>query len=209
MEKKTYDYEFLYDRAKRKIPAASISGERFKLPAPDLFFEGKTTIFRNFRNIQEIIRREEKHFAAYLLKELGTAGYIDEGRLIFKSRITPEALSDRINNYLSTYVLCSECGRPDTHITKEERVSILVCEACGASRPITGGKAKARSETPALKEGMILELTITECSRRGEGVAHYENYVIFVTNARVKIGDRVRVKILKISKNTAFAALSA
>lgn len=209
MEKKAFDYDDLYNRAKQKLPAASESGERFKVPPPDMFIEGKTTILRNFKSILETIRREEKHFTAYLLKELGTAGYVEEGRLIFKSRVTPEGITDRINDYLSTYVLCTECGRPDTHITKEERTNILVCEACGASRPITGGKAKVkREEKVSVKEGTVLDVTVTETGKRGDGVAHVGSYVVFVTNARVKIGDRVKVKVVKISKNTAFTVLA-
>ena len=130
--------------------------------------------------------------------------------MIFKSRVTPEGITGRINDYLSTYVLCTECGRPDTHITKEERTNILVCEACGASRPITGGKAKVKSEEgkPSVKEGTILDVTVTETGKRGDGVAHVGSYVVFVTNARVKIGDCVKVKVVKISRNTAFSVLA-
>lgn len=211
MDQKQIDYDALYQRAKGKIPDATGTGERFKLPLPELFVEGKTTILRNFKNIVDTIRRDEKHFTAYLLKELGTAGHVEEGRLIFKSRVTQEAISGRINDYLATFVLCTECGRPDTHITKEERTSIIVCEACGASRPITGGKAKAKAEEEnktALKEGTILDVTVTEMGKRGDGVAHVGDYTVFVTNARVKIGEAVKVKVIKISRFTAFSILA-
>ena len=205
------DYDALYLRAKQKLPVTTDTGERFKMPPPDLFIEGKTTILKNFKIIVETVRRDDKHITAYLLKELGTAGHVEEGRLIFKSRVTPEAIIAKLNDYLSTYVLCTECGRPDTHITREERTSILICEACGASRPITGGKAKAKSEDekPGLKEGMIVDITVTETGKRGDGVAHVGDYTIFVTNTRVKIGERVKVKVIKISRNTAFSVLAA
>ena len=41
-----------------------------------------------------------------------------------------------IEQYCTDFVLCRECGKPDTQLTKEDRVHIMKCMACGAKHPI-------------------------------------------------------------------------
>ena len=38
--------------------------------------------------------------------------------------------------YAKEFVICKECGKPDTQIEKEDRLSFLHCLACGAKHPI-------------------------------------------------------------------------
>jgi len=69
----------------------------------------------------------------YLQNELGTSGHIDESG---RARLTGEFGEDRIaaalGEYTEEYVLCDECGLPDTQIEREQGVQVLRCEACGA-----------------------------------------------------------------------------
>ncbi|HWM52643.1 MAG TPA: translation initiation factor IF-2 subunit beta, partial [Thermoplasmata archaeon] len=60
-------YEELLARAKKALPAALSSGERFQVPAPDVVIEGKTTILRNFDDIVGAIRRDPDMVLTYLL----------------------------------------------------------------------------------------------------------------------------------------------
>ncbi|MCK4445349.1 MAG: translation initiation factor IF-2 subunit beta, partial [Thermoplasmata archaeon] len=132
----TADYESLLNRAKEKLPEKIITHERFKIPDADVFLEGKTTVLRNFEEIVNVINRDTQQVLAYLLRELGTAGTIDGRRAVFKGRVTPSQIEARIKGYIDTYVMCSECKRPDTRIEKDGRITILVCDACGAHRPV-------------------------------------------------------------------------
>jgi translation initiation factor 2 subunit 2 len=197
------DYLSLLDRAKAQLPETIEKHERFTVPEPDVFQEGKTTVVRNFGAIVDALRREPDHLLQYLLKELGTPGTMEGQRVIFKARLTPQQIADRINTYTETFVLCSECGRPDTHINKEGRTLILECEACGAHRPVNVKKSTKVQERATLKEGTEVELQIDDVGKKGDGVARVGDYIIYVPGT-VK-GSKVKVKITKVSGNVAFA----
>src|SRR3989337_399620 len=129
-------YDALLQRAKKALPDALSSGERFQIPEADIVVEGKTTILRNFLDIAEAIRRDPTMVLTYLLRELGTAGAQDGRRVVFKGKGTAAQVADRVKSYVDTYVMCQECGRPDTRLVKEDRVAMLECDACGARRPV-------------------------------------------------------------------------
>jgi translation initiation factor 2 subunit 2 len=42
----------------------------------------------------------------------------------------------KIELYAKEYVLCPECGKPDTKFLREDRFLFLRCEACGWKHPI-------------------------------------------------------------------------
>ncbi|MEM4729317.1 MAG: translation initiation factor IF-2 subunit beta [Thermoplasmata archaeon] len=200
------EYRALLARARAKLPEKVTSGERFQLPELDIIYEGKSTVFRNFGDIVDQIRREPGHVLGYLLKELGTAGTLDGRRVVFKGRVAAKAIEDRIRSFVEMYVLCQECNRPDTHLHKEGRTVVLECEACGAHRPVTIRKGLKQAEEPALEEGKVYQLTIEDVGRKGDGIARKGGYTIFVTGA-VK-GATVKVRIEKISNNVAFGVIS-
>ncbi len=131
-----YDYKALLKRARSQIPDYVFQKDRFELPPIEILIEGNRTIIRNFRELAKAVNRDEEFFAKYLLKETGSAGNLEGGRLILQRKINPELLKSRINDFLKEYVICRECGKPDTKIIKEGRVHLLKCMACGAIRPI-------------------------------------------------------------------------
>jgi len=56
--------------------------------------------------------------------------------------------------------------------------------------------------TETLKEGMTYDLTIKDIGRKGDGVAYFDKYIVYVPGA-VK-GSMIKVKIEKISGTVAF-----
>ncbi len=196
-----YDYEFLLKRVRDSLPETIKHHERFEIPKAEVLQEGKNTIIRNFLTIAKRVNRDPTHIYKYLMRELGTAGTVQGERLILKGRISPSMVQRRVDSYVRTYVLCSECGSPDTELRKDGRIEILVCKACGAMRPVQA-KIDVRMATESVKEGKIYDLEITDLSRDGDGIARYGNYVIYVPGARK--GQKVKVKIIKIKKNMAF-----
>ena len=199
-----YDYDFLLKRVRDSLPETVKHHERFEIPKAEVFHEGKNTIIRNFISITKIINRDPMHVYKYLMRELGTAGNIQGERLVLKGRISPSLVQRRIESYINTYVICSECGSPDTELRKEGRVEILVCKACGAIRPVQA-KIDVRLAAGTLKEGQVYDLEITDLSRDGDGIAKYGDYTVYVPGARK--GQRVKVKIIKIKKNIAFGTV--
>src|SRR5438046_10252445 len=96
----------------------------------------------------------------YLLRELGTAGALEGRRVVFKSKVTPQQIEDRVESYVEAYVLCQECGRPDTRLVKEGRIAMLECDACGARRPVKAVKKAANVEEAPIIDGRVSELMI-------------------------------------------------
>jgi len=196
------DYLANLDRALKQLPEIKGSGERFVIPEPKLLTEGRTTVLENFATIADKLNREQGHIFKFLLLELGTAGKIDGSRGIFQKRITSGVITELINAYVKEYVTCSECGRPDTHLMKSERVLTLRCDACGAHRPVTKRRAVIVKED-ALTEGESYDVRIDAVGSKGDGIAKKDKYTIYVPG--VVKGDIVKIKIKKITGNLAFA----
>ena len=131
------DYEKLLERAREGLEDVMQNAERFSPPIPDIMHEGsKKTIIRNFSEIVDSLRRDETHLYKFLLQELGTAGSVNNRRLVLQGRVPEKKIKDRIKSYIETFVVCQECNRPDTSFLRVGRTLNLHCEACGAKRPI-------------------------------------------------------------------------
>ncbi|MFN3384178.1 MAG: translation initiation factor IF-2 subunit beta [Archaeoglobaceae archaeon] len=131
------DYEKLLERALDLLSEKKIvRKERFEIPKVSVAREGVRTILRNLTQIAKTLSRSEDHIYKYLVKSLGTAGIVDNGRLILQGKFTEEEIQKEINEYVKVYVLCKECNAPDTEIVKEGRVQFLRCMACGAKQPV-------------------------------------------------------------------------
>jgi translation initiation factor 2 subunit 2 len=201
------DYATLLQRARANLPEVRTGGERFQVPEPDVMTDGKNTVIRNFQEICQVMRREPAHVIGFLAKELGCPGVLDLPRGILKSRIPKETIAQRLKDYTEKYVICSECKRPDTHLSKEGKFTLLICEACGAQRPVTVRRV-IESERPKaiVVVGETYRLTIEDVGRRGDGVAKKEGFVIFVTGATTR-GTTVNARITKVLGNNAYAVV--
>lgn len=197
------NYNELLKRVHSATVKERINDDRFKVPKVDVFYEGNTTVLKNFDKIIDILNRDADHFLKFLLGSVGTAGDISSGRVIFQGKIPTRTIQDRLDEYVNTYVICSECNRPDTHLLKKDRTLLIRCDACGAFRSI-GSMKKRKTVVPSevFKEGEIYELTIKDIGKRGDGVAFFDKYVVYIPGA-IK-GAIVKVKIEKISGTVAF-----
>lgn len=202
------DYSALLKRARAKVPEKVGTGERFVMPTMDILQEGKQTVVRNMDEVLDRLNRKSDHLVPILLRELGTAGSYEDGRLVLQAKVSEENLNSRLTKYVETYVICGECGRPDTHLVKEERTTIVKCDACGGHRPIKAGpKKQAVKPEEAVVEGKTYEVMIEDQGKRGDGIARRDKYVIFVKGAQK--GVVYNVKIDKVTGTLAFASIAS
>ena len=131
-----FDYEKLLDRARENIPDNISSRSRCRLPEPQILIEGSNTIFRNFNDVVSMMDRDDDHVYQYILNDLGTSGSRDGPRARFKGRIPPKRIKKTIANYVNSYIKCVQRKSPDTIFVREERTTLLKCQACGATRPV-------------------------------------------------------------------------
>ncbi len=130
------DYEQLLKKAKEELPKIEVSKERFVIPTVKGHIEGNKTIILNFNSICDLLRAEQDKMLKYLQKELATPAVLQNGRLIFGRKLTSKFINQKIEQYAYDYVLCKECGKPDTVVEKQDRFMFLKCTACGARQPI-------------------------------------------------------------------------
>ncbi|HEC72200.1 MAG TPA: translation initiation factor IF-2 subunit beta [Thermoplasmatales archaeon] len=206
MPKSNYNYKNLLKQLIQNVSTKTDKSTRFEVPKAEIIYEGRTTIIKNFDKIIDTINRDADHVMKYLLRELGTAGEKVGNRAVFQGNIPEHQIQKKINDYVETYVICEECGRPDTHLVKEGRTVLLRCDACGAFRPVRVRKKKiAQEPIETLEEGKEYEVTIKDIGKRGDGAAFYGKYIIYVPGA-VK-GSTVKIRIEKISGTVAFGKI--
>lgn len=126
------DYEALLKKAYTKLPKLKVGKERFEVPSVDIAIHGSQTIIKNFAAIATTIRRDSKHLLRFLSKELAAPSHIDAGRAILQAKLSQSAIQTKLESYVKEYVVCKECKRPDTRLEKQDRITVLACEACGA-----------------------------------------------------------------------------
>jgi translation initiation factor 2 subunit 2 len=130
------DYDSLLNKAYEKLPKIEEHIDRFKIPVVEAMIQGNQTVIKNFSQIAETLRREPPHILKYLTKELATPAGLSGGRAIFQSKLSQKMIQQKLENYVTDYVLCKECKRPDTKLIKEDRIVFIKCEACGAKSSV-------------------------------------------------------------------------
>ena len=198
----TDPYEALLDHAYENITETSGDEGRFTVPPAKVFIEGKTTVLDNFAEIVSILRRDQEHLMKFLLGELGTSGKIDGNRAIFNGKFESELIRNIVIKYTEDSVICSECGRPDTHLVKDGRITLLRCDACGSHRPVRKRRARPESAANQLEEGKEMTVEIQSISKRGDGVVRIGKYTMYVAGG--KPGQKIQVRITRVAGSIAF-----
>ncbi len=127
------DYKEMLDYVYTKVKKGE-SKDRINIIKPNIFFHGNKTIISNFEQFCNSIRRDKKQVAKFLYKELATSGSVEGGKLTLQTR--SPITEDKIRKYMKNFVYCSECGKPDTVLQREDRFFVLKCEACGARKSV-------------------------------------------------------------------------
>jgi len=134
------NYEKLLEEAYKKVKQIGVHTGRFEIPKAEGRFEGKKTIITNFSQIASHIRRNPEHFQKFMLKELAASGQKESDRLVLNMKVPSAKINQKIEEYVKEFVLCKECGKPDTELTKEQhsRLTFIHCLACGAKHSVRG-----------------------------------------------------------------------
>jgi translation initiation factor 2 subunit 2 len=130
-------YEHMLDTAKNKLPEDTLTGERFVVPKVLGHIEGNKTIISNFGQIANVLGRPVQHLLKYVLKELATPGEMRKNAVVFNSKTSASRINEKIQQYTELFVLCKECGKPDTKLSKDGNVYFMRCQACGARHSIS------------------------------------------------------------------------
>jgi len=130
------NYEEMLKSGRKKLPDKVLKSERFEIPKVKGQIQGNKTIVTNFIAIANAFNRDPQHLLKYLQRELAAPAHIEGQRLILGRKISAAMINTKIEQYAKDFVICKECGRPDTQLKKEQGVLMMKCMACGAKRPI-------------------------------------------------------------------------
>ena len=127
------DYKSMLENVRKNLPEAVFIKERFEITKVMGHIQGNRTVISNFLQIASTLRRDVDHLLKFVLKELATPGEIKKsGALLLGTKVPASRINDKIRQYANEFVLCLECGKPDTQIIKEGELTYMKCTACGA-----------------------------------------------------------------------------
>jgi len=129
-------YEQLLKKAEEELPEIIEQADRFTIENVRGHLEGNKTVIVNLGAIAKTLNRDPNHLLKYLLREMATPGKFNRGRVIFGSKVSASRINKKIKKYVSEFVYCSECSKPDTELVHEKNMSSLKCLACGAKKPV-------------------------------------------------------------------------
>jgi len=130
-------YDEMLTEAKEKLPKREDTGERFQIPKVKGHIQGVKTVITNFFTIADVLHRPPKHLLKYLTKELATPAETVKQLVVFNAKLPASKINEKIKNYAEEFVICKECGKPDSKLTKEGDIYYFRCQACGARYTFT------------------------------------------------------------------------
>ncbi len=133
------EYLTMLKQARETLPKSAFEKQRFEVPKVLGHIQGNRTVLTNFLQIADTLRREPPLLLKFILKELATPGELKRsGSVIVGTKVPASRINEKIRQFAVEFVLCSECGKPDTKIEEEGPMAFLKCQACGAHHPIKG-----------------------------------------------------------------------
>ena len=100
--------------------------------------QGNKTILSNLGQIADQLQRPIEHLLKYLNKELAARGEMKDTYTVFNTKLPATRVNEKIASYVEQYVMCKECGRPDTRMAKQGPAWMILCQACGAKYTAKG-----------------------------------------------------------------------
>lgn len=129
-------YENLLEEAYKKVKVVQTGGERFEIPKAEGQIEGKNTIITNITQIAAYLRRPVDNLVKFLQKELAVPGKMEGDRFVIITKLNSSKVNEKVQQYAKEFVICPECGKPDTEIKAEKGIKFKYCLACGAKSPV-------------------------------------------------------------------------
>ncbi len=130
------NYEEMLKKGRKEIPKSVLEVDRFVIPKIRGHIQGNKTVLSNFFQIADTLGREPDFFLKYILKELGTPGETKKPLVILGRKVSASRINEKINEFAKKYVICNVCGKPETKLTKKNRIQFIKCNACGARYPV-------------------------------------------------------------------------
>ncbi|KAJ9451702.1 Eukaryotic translation initiation factor 5 [Diplonema papillatum] len=110
---------------------------RYKMPPLQTKIEGGgngiKTVLPNVEEVAKRLNRDPAYPMKHLGNSLGVASKLEDAKWILMGEHNKDTLQKVLFEYVLKFVLCKNCGNPetDTHVDKKKNIT-LCCAACGA-----------------------------------------------------------------------------
>ncbi|MDD1776025.1 MAG: translation initiation factor IF-2 subunit beta [Candidatus Methanomethylicus sp.] len=129
------DYDDLLQRGLSKIPEKAFKSSKYETPQTESNVIGSKTLIYNFKDVAGKLNRDPNHLLKFIVRELATSGTLEDSRASLQGKFSKEVLDELVVRYIKSYVLCNSCNKPDTKLVREDRLTFIACEVCGAKNP--------------------------------------------------------------------------
>lgn len=141
---------------------------RYKMPEILVKVEssgnGVKSVFPNIRDVCERLARPEEIMIKFFGYELGTQSTIvkKDDKFILMGSHTPERMQEKVDAFVTKFVLCSHCRNPETDVGVDGKNVILTCRGCGKRTPLNAAERAltlfhtfySSKKVPAMNKGM-------------------------------------------------------
>lgn len=136
-----FQYEFLLNRITEHLKTISgnetESSGSFKLIEPICTRTKTKSTWANFDSQAVAINRNHQHILDYFLSELGCSGNLGSANeMTLVGGYQAKHFLRLIRKYIEDYVRCRDCKGLNTELQKQERLTVLKCNKCRASRTV-------------------------------------------------------------------------
>jgi translation initiation factor 2 beta subunit (eIF-2beta)/eIF-5 len=104
---------------------------RYKMPIPKVSYQSKNggeTLFLNASLVASSFDRPLNELKIFFAKKFDVRVVIKDNVIIFSGQITVSMVSEALDSYIASKVLCQVCENPETFINQKGK---LECKACG------------------------------------------------------------------------------
>ena len=131
-----HTYKQMLDAAYKEIPKILSVASRYHIPEIESQVQGNKTIIKRFKQLCKALRREPEHVMKFFNRELASKAESKGSDAIFTGKFRNEFLNQKLQAYVKTFLLCEQCGKPDTKLKKQDNITYKTCEACGAKNVV-------------------------------------------------------------------------
>lgn len=128
---------FLQLRQSKTLPTEQKS---WRIRQPELVRgSGNKSVWINFQEICDILRRSPEHLSKFVFVEMSTDGSIVGGQqLVLKGKFLSKHIESLLRKYMNEYVLCQMCKSMNTSLLRDASIRLytMKCDNCGSSRSV-------------------------------------------------------------------------
>lgn len=111
---------------------------RLSLTRPEVAFMNKRTFIKNFGNICDKLNKNTLEIKSFFENELNAVMTIDgNNMLVITGNFKQKNIEKVLSNYITKYMMCTECKSTDTEIIKENRINFMNCKKCLSKKSIS------------------------------------------------------------------------